>query len=77
MTYDPPSIDVDYFDAGSSGRVVVLVHSSVPGAPQWRKLMQKTNTASRKRRARCAPDLTQPHCLSSPWLAGRARDLGP
>ena len=39
MTYDPLSIDVDYFDAGSSGPVVVLVHSSVSGARQWRRLM--------------------------------------
>jgi pimeloyl-ACP methyl ester carboxylesterase len=30
---------VDYFEAGSSGPVVMLVHSSVSGARQWRRLM--------------------------------------
>jgi pimeloyl-ACP methyl ester carboxylesterase len=32
-------IDVDYLEAGSSGPVVILVHSSVSGARQWRRLM--------------------------------------
>ena len=30
---------VDYLEAGSSGPVVMLVHSSVSGARQWRRLM--------------------------------------
>jgi pimeloyl-ACP methyl ester carboxylesterase len=30
---------VDYLEAGSSGLVVMLVHSSVSGARQWRRLM--------------------------------------
>jgi pimeloyl-ACP methyl ester carboxylesterase len=34
-----PSIKVDYLEAGSSGPVVMLVHSSVSGARQWRRLM--------------------------------------
>ena len=34
-----PPIKVDYLEAGSSGPVVVLVHSSVSGARQWRRLM--------------------------------------
>jgi pimeloyl-ACP methyl ester carboxylesterase len=32
-------ITVDYLEAGSSGPVVMLVHSSVSGARQWRRLM--------------------------------------
>jgi pimeloyl-ACP methyl ester carboxylesterase len=34
-----PPIKVDYLEAGSSGPVVMLVHSSVSGARQWRRLM--------------------------------------
>jgi pimeloyl-ACP methyl ester carboxylesterase len=34
-----PPIKVDYLEAGSSGPVVMLVHSSVWGARQWRRLM--------------------------------------
>ena len=34
-----PGITVDYLEAGSSGPVVMLVHSSVSGARQWRRLM--------------------------------------
>ena len=34
-----PAITVDYLEAGSSGPVVMLVHSSVSGARQWRRLM--------------------------------------
>jgi len=30
---------VDFVEAGSAGPVVVLVHSSVSGARQWRRLM--------------------------------------
>jgi pimeloyl-ACP methyl ester carboxylesterase len=37
--HDPP-IKVDYLEAGSSGPVVMLVHSSVSGARQWRRLMR-------------------------------------
>ena len=32
-------IKVDYLEAGSSGPLVMLVHSSVSGARQWRRLM--------------------------------------
>ena len=38
MTNYPP-IKVDYLEAGSSDPVVMLVHSSVSGARQWRRLM--------------------------------------
>jgi pimeloyl-ACP methyl ester carboxylesterase len=36
---DNPLVTVDYLEAGSFGPVVVLVHSSVSGARQWRRLM--------------------------------------
>jgi pimeloyl-ACP methyl ester carboxylesterase len=36
---DAARIDVDFLEAGSSGPVVILVHSSVAGARQWRRLM--------------------------------------
>ena len=39
MTNDPP-VKVDYLEAGSSGPFVILVHSSVAGARQWRRLME-------------------------------------
>ena len=32
-------MDVDFLEAGSSGPLVILVHSSVAGARQWRRLM--------------------------------------
>jgi hypothetical protein len=32
--------DVDFVEAGSAGPVVVLTHSSVSGARQWRRLME-------------------------------------
>lgn len=38
MTNVPP-IKVDFLEAGSSGPVIILVHSSVSGARQWRRLM--------------------------------------
>lgn len=36
---DAARIDVDFLEAGASGPVVMLVHSSVSGARQWRRLM--------------------------------------
>jgi pimeloyl-ACP methyl ester carboxylesterase len=38
LSSDPP-VQVDFLEAGSSGPVVMLVHSSVSGARQWRRLM--------------------------------------
>jgi pimeloyl-ACP methyl ester carboxylesterase len=35
-----PPIEVDYIEAGSAGPAVMLVHSSVAGARQWRRLME-------------------------------------
>lgn len=40
MTGDTSFIQVDYLEAGSSGPLVMLAHSSVSGARQWRKLME-------------------------------------
>ena len=36
---DVPAIKADFLEAGSSGPAVMLVHSSVSGARQWRRLM--------------------------------------
>jgi len=36
-----PPIQADYLEAGASGPVVMLVHSSVAGARQWRRLMEE------------------------------------
>jgi pimeloyl-ACP methyl ester carboxylesterase len=38
-TYDSPPVLADYLESGSSGPAVILVHSSVSGARQWRRLM--------------------------------------
>ncbi|HZZ26268.1 MAG TPA: hypothetical protein VFE60_28595 [Roseiarcus sp.] len=43
---DNPLVTVDYLEAGSFGPVVVLVHSSVSGARQWRRLMDDLNRHS-------------------------------
>jgi pimeloyl-ACP methyl ester carboxylesterase len=40
---------VDYLEAGSSGPVVLLVHSSVSGARQWRRLMDDLEDQCRVR----------------------------
>ena len=36
---DTTAPTVDFMNAGSSGPIVILVHSSVAGARQWRRLM--------------------------------------
>jgi pimeloyl-ACP methyl ester carboxylesterase len=38
-TCDSPPVLADYLESGSSGPAVILVHSSVSGARQWRRLM--------------------------------------
>ena len=35
-----PSFKVDFLESGAAGPVVMLVHSSVSGARQWRRLME-------------------------------------
>ena len=44
-----PQFDVDYLEAGSAGPVVMLVHSSVAGARQWRRLMDNLKADFRVR----------------------------
>jgi pimeloyl-ACP methyl ester carboxylesterase len=39
MVIDVPPAKVDFLEAGTAGPVVILVHSSVSGARQWRRLM--------------------------------------
>jgi pimeloyl-ACP methyl ester carboxylesterase len=39
MMKDSPRSTVDFIEAGRSGPLVILVHSSVAGARQWRRLM--------------------------------------
>jgi pimeloyl-ACP methyl ester carboxylesterase len=39
VSNNPPIKVIDCLEAGSSGPVVMLVHSSVSGARQWRRLM--------------------------------------
>jgi pimeloyl-ACP methyl ester carboxylesterase len=42
-------LDVDYLEAGTCGPLVVLVHSSVAGARQWRRLMEDLKNEFRVR----------------------------
>ena len=44
-----PPIKVDYLEAGSCGPVVMLVHSSVSGARQWRRLTDELKDQFRVR----------------------------
>jgi pimeloyl-ACP methyl ester carboxylesterase len=44
-----PPITVDFLEAGSSGRVIMLVHSSISGARQWRRLMDELQARFRVR----------------------------
>jgi pimeloyl-ACP methyl ester carboxylesterase len=37
---NPPPVQADFLEAGASGPLVILVHSSVSGARQWRRLME-------------------------------------
>jgi pimeloyl-ACP methyl ester carboxylesterase len=48
MTGFPP-IEADFLEAGSSHPVVMLVHSSVSGARQWRRLMDELKDQFRVR----------------------------
>jgi len=48
LSADPP-VQVDFLEAGSSGPVVMLVHSSVSGARQWRRLMDDLKNRFRVR----------------------------
>jgi pimeloyl-ACP methyl ester carboxylesterase len=51
-TRHPSSVqpaEVDFLEAGSSGPLVMLVHSSVSGARQWRRLMEELKSQFRVR----------------------------
>ena len=43
------AFDVDTLEAGVSGPVVILAHSSVSGARQWRRLMENLKDSFRVR----------------------------
>jgi len=61
---------VDFLEAGSSGPVVMLVHSSVSGARQWRRLMDDLQGQFRVR----AVNLFG-YGKTPPWPNGRAQSL--
>ncbi len=62
-------LSVDYLDDGA-GPAVVLVHSSVSGNKQWKRLVEALRPAYR-----CvAPNLLG-YGLTSPWPAGRKQTL--
>ena len=69
MTNVPP-IKVDFLEAGSSGPVVILVHSSVSGARQWRRLMDDLKDRFRVRAVNLFGYGTTP-----PWLAETTQSL--
>jgi pimeloyl-ACP methyl ester carboxylesterase len=46
---DSEPVQADYLEAGSSGPAVILVHSSVSGARQWRRLMDDLKARFRVR----------------------------
>jgi pimeloyl-ACP methyl ester carboxylesterase len=62
---------VDYIDAGSSGPLVVLVHSSVAGARQWRRLMDDLKDRFRVR----AVNLFG-YGKTPPWRGDSSQTLG-
>ncbi len=67
---DDPRVMVDYLEAGSFGPVVILVHSSVSGARQWRRLMDDLKGDFRVR----AVNLFG-YGKTPPWPAARTQTL--
>jgi pimeloyl-ACP methyl ester carboxylesterase len=63
-------LDVDFVEAGSAGPVVVLVHSSVSGARQWRRLMEDLKDRFRVR----AVNLFG-YGKTPPWPTGASQSL--
>lgn len=63
-------LEVDFFEAGSFGPVVILVHSSVSGARQWRRLMDDMKGQFRVR----AVNLFG-YGKTSPWRGGTMQSL--
>jgi pimeloyl-ACP methyl ester carboxylesterase len=70
MVTDTPAPSVDFIDAGSSGPFVILVHSSVAGARQWRRLMDDLQDRFRVR----AVNLFG-YGKTSPWQGDRSQTL--
>jgi pimeloyl-ACP methyl ester carboxylesterase len=70
MVTDTPAPTVDFIDAGSSGPFVILVHSSVAGARQWRRLMDDLQDRFRVR----AVNLFG-YGKTSPWQGDRSQTL--
>ena len=62
--------EVDFLEAGSSGPLVMLVHSSVSGARQWRRLMEELKSQFRVR----AVNLYG-YGKTSPWAAATPQSL--
>jgi pimeloyl-ACP methyl ester carboxylesterase len=65
-----PFIEVDFLEAGVSGPVIMLVHSSVSGARQWRRLMDELKGQFRVR----APNLFG-YGKTRPWPGNRMQSL--
>src|SRR6516225_9608647 len=63
-------INVDFVEAGSAGPVVMLVHSSVSGARQWRRLMEDLKDQFRV----CAVNLCG-NGKAPPWPAEATQSL--
>ena len=62
------SLQVDFLEAGSSGPAVMLVHSSVSGARQWRRLMEDL-----KHRFRVRAVNLYGYGKTAPWPDGAIR----
>jgi pimeloyl-ACP methyl ester carboxylesterase len=69
LTNAPP-MQVDFLEAGSSGPIVILVHSSVSGARQWRRLLEDLKDRFRVR----AVNLFG-YGKTPPWPAEKAQTL--
>jgi pimeloyl-ACP methyl ester carboxylesterase len=64
------SLQVDFLEAGSSGPAVMLVHSSVSGARQWRRLMEDL-----KHRFRVRAVNLYGYGKTAPWPEGAIQSL--
>ena len=67
---DVSSVHVDFVEAGSSGPLVMLVHSSVSGARQWRRLINDLKPRFRVR----AVDLYG-YGKTPPWPVEKTQSL--
>ena len=67
---DVPPTEVDFLEAGRSGPAVMLVHSSVSGARQWRRLMDDLKDRFRVR----AVNLFG-YGKTPPWPSGTMQSL--